>query len=70
VSSRPGEVINPWDKIKFVSFYLKNYLPWVKGIFLSYFPQEGCSLFYLKKAGHFLPQEGKKKINRLLSEFE
>jgi len=27
-----------------------------------YFPQEGCSLFCPKKAGHFLPQEGKKEL--------
>jgi len=36
VSSRLGEVINPWDKIKFTSFYPKNFLPGVKRIFLGY----------------------------------
>jgi len=28
VSSRLGVVINPCDKIKFASFYPKNFLPW------------------------------------------
>jgi len=28
--------INPWDKIKFFSFYPKNFLSWVKRIFLGY----------------------------------
>jgi len=37
VASRLGKkVINPWDKIKFSSFYPKNFLPWVKRIFLGY----------------------------------
>ena len=36
---------------------------------MLYFLQEGCSLFYPKMIGHFLPQEGKKKISRF-SEFE
>ena len=29
-------MINPWDKIKFASFYSKSFLPWVKRIFLGY----------------------------------
>jgi len=37
---------------------------------MMYFPQEGCSQFCPKKAVHFLPQESKKKISRLFSEFE
>jgi len=28
---------------------------------MMYFPQEGCSLFYPKKIGHFLPQEKENK---------
>jgi len=37
VTSRLGEKeINLWDKIKFDSFYPKNFLPWVKRIFLGY----------------------------------
>jgi len=32
VSSRLGEVIDPWDKFKSAFFNPKNFLPWVKRI--------------------------------------
>jgi len=75
VSSRLGEVIDPWDKFKSAFFNPRNFLPWIKRIswgkkkpdlnlaqgLMMYFPQEGCSLFYPKKIDHFLPQEGENK---------
>nr|ABN07949.1 hypothetical protein MtrDRAFT_AC152185g1v2 [Medicago truncatula] len=36
MSSRHGEVIDPWDKFKFVISYSINFLPWVKRFFLGY----------------------------------
>ena len=76
MSSQLGEVINPWDMFKSAFFYPKNFFTVGKKILLGvykipnlnlaqglmmYFPQEGCSLFYPKMIGYFLPQEGEKK---------
>jgi len=64
VSSRLGVVINPCDKIKLASFYPKNFLPWVKRIFLGIkrtrfkFILRVDDVFFPRRLLTILPQEG------------
>jgi hypothetical protein len=64
VSSRLEGVINHWDKIKFASFYPRNFLPWVKRIFLWYkknqikFSPKVDDVFSPRRLLTILPQEG------------
>ena len=74
MSSRFGEVTDPWDKFKSAFFNPGNFLLWVKRIFWGkktrfkfsprvddVFSPRRLLTILPKKIDHFLPQEGENK---------